>query len=838
MSASLFDAMAAQGLTPPANIPPGKYTRFPSNGKAHDKAGWCYVFPDLKGAVFGDHRTGLHETWQAERDTSMTAEERQAWAVQVAKAKAEAQDQRESEYIDAARKAKKELVDACTAADPAHGYLAAKGIKPWGAKQDAKGNLVIPVSSVDGETQSLQRISGSGRKSFFTGGQMKGGMYWLRDPGDVIYLGEGFATMASVAEAVPDGGVACCFSAGGLAVAAKAIRQKHLGAQIVVCGDHDTSGVGQKAATEAAQGVGARVALPGAVGDWNDVYRRDGAQAVRDGIATATATAVARTELQLDNGVWPALIGDVIERLADESAVFDFGGVLVAIDANGAPFPIGSPWLSTDIERRFTVQKFNERAGGYVPARIPLEFAQRVLAAKESWRFPTLNGLTGHRVLRPDGSILSKHGYDESTGLYLHHLGGAWVQIPSDIREAVQTLWFPISQMPYVSPADSGAAFALLLTAIQRPALPLAPLFIIAAPAIASGKTKIGTVAKLLAGADDSVEGLGTTPEEQQKRIFAMLLRGSPAVLLDNLSGSLGGDDLASVLTSRTYSSRILGQSATASVPTRMLWMATGINLIPAADLTRRTLTIRVDPKVERPETRQFEFDPDEWTRDHLEEMQAAALAILRHARPHPSGRLGSFTEWSDSVRAAVLTLIDDGLTPCPMADPLDVVARERDTDPEAEELAAVLHGWHALIGERFVTIKDLIERANSCGDSELLVALAAIAGTSRGDVNARRLGNYLRRHESRIVEGLQVRKGRETRLGVAWKVTDQGCAGFAGLEGSFHTYVEFSQETNIAKHIEQGETNPRNPPNPHRNVCPACSGEGCEWCHGEGVMV
>jgi putative DNA primase/helicase len=72
-------AMRANGLNPPEIIEPGKLHRFATNGKRHDDAGWCKLFADGVGGVFGDFRSGLSETWQAQREKPFTPMEREAF---------------------------------------------------------------------------------------------------------------------------------------------------------------------------------------------------------------------------------------------------------------------------------------------------------------------------------------------------------------------------------------------------------------------------------------------------------------------------------------------------------------------------------------------------------------------------------------------------------------------------------------------------------------------------------------------------------------------------------------------------------------------------------------
>jgi putative DNA primase/helicase len=72
-------AIRAAGLNPPEVIEPGKLHRFSTNGKSSDDAGWCKLFEDLRGGVFGDFRSGLSETWQAQREKPFTPAERETF---------------------------------------------------------------------------------------------------------------------------------------------------------------------------------------------------------------------------------------------------------------------------------------------------------------------------------------------------------------------------------------------------------------------------------------------------------------------------------------------------------------------------------------------------------------------------------------------------------------------------------------------------------------------------------------------------------------------------------------------------------------------------------------
>src|SRR5947208_9082030 len=98
------DAISAAGLSPPDNIEPARFHRFPGDGKRNgNTAGWCKLFDDGRGGIFGDFSTGLVETWQAERPQSLTPAEREAFQRKVKEGKAQAEVKRKAEQAQAAR---------------------------------------------------------------------------------------------------------------------------------------------------------------------------------------------------------------------------------------------------------------------------------------------------------------------------------------------------------------------------------------------------------------------------------------------------------------------------------------------------------------------------------------------------------------------------------------------------------------------------------------------------------------------------------------------------------------------------------------------------------------
>ncbi len=297
---TLRGAFDTAGLPFPDREPePGKLLRFPTNGRAGDAAGWCRVFPDAEGAVFGCWRTGAAFTWQRRREgPPPTAEESARWRAKAEESRRMAEADREAGYAEAARRAAVEW-EQSGPADLDRAYLRAKAIPAEGLRQAADGRLLVPVFDAARSLQSVQFIAADGAKRFLPGGRMAGGRCWLGEPGAAgpLVLCEGFATAASIRAAT--GWPACAaFSAGNLRRVAESVRRQFPAAEIFVAADddHRTEGnPGMDKATEAAEAIKGKLVVPDFVPDrpenatdFNDLARLQGEDAVRRAFLAGT----------------------------------------------------------------------------------------------------------------------------------------------------------------------------------------------------------------------------------------------------------------------------------------------------------------------------------------------------------------------------------------------------------------------------------------------------------------------------------------------------------------------------------------------------------------------
>ena len=288
------------GLTPPLEIIPGKLHRIPGRGKSNgNTAGWCKLFPDGQGGVYGDWLDKSSFEWSAKNGKESSPAEREAFRRQVALAKQEREADQERRHAEARRVASQRWATSPRAPND-FDYLLRKKIKPHGARLH-DGNLIIPLRDIDGVTHSLQTITPDGEKRFLSGGRVAGCYYAIGDMSgaSILCIVEGFATGATIHEATGYP-VAVAFNCGNLKPVAEALRKKFPDVRIVICGDDDfrTEGnPGMDKASDAARSIGGVAVFPvfgdgrpDTATDFNDLAALDGLDAVRNQIESVPCT--------------------------------------------------------------------------------------------------------------------------------------------------------------------------------------------------------------------------------------------------------------------------------------------------------------------------------------------------------------------------------------------------------------------------------------------------------------------------------------------------------------------------------------------------------------------
>lgn len=450
--------------------------------------------------------------------------------------------------------------------------------------------------------------------------------------------------------------------------------------------------------------------------------------------------------------------------------------------------PIEAPLARELIGRAAIHEKFDARSGGYKLCDPPRTVAEALLARGHWPELPELSGFIEGPTITLEGRIIDQPGYDQKTGLF-----GAFAAIPGyqrpresptqgDAENAVAALNALFKTFPFVSDADRVAMLAGVLTAVVRRVLTSAPLLGMDAPMPGTGKTLLlESLAVIATNRRASVLSLGHDDAETEKRLTGVLLAGDAVIGIDNVERPLKGDLLCQVATQQYVRLRPLGASGMLNVPTHALIVVTGNNLSIIGDLKRRVIMVRLDAKTDRPEHRSFNVDHLATITGQRGEIIGHALTIiaayLAAGAPRIEGlhAYGGFESWDRMVRRPLAWL---GLP-----DPLTTSEALRENDPDLEATRLLLASWHATFGSRPQTAADVVavamETAPMSGyrmNPDLYDALQVVCSEKP---NSRRLGDWLRRHRDRRVDGFAIySSGTDGHRKVTkWIVTDAGSA-------------------------------------------------------------
>jgi hypothetical protein len=212
-------------------------------------------------------------TWRQDIGRNLSDDEIREWSRQVTAIQLQRDAEAKAKHAEVAMECQALFTEALAASS--HPYLDKKQVVPHNAKIASDGRLMVPVYNIKGLIQSIQYIDDNGNKRFYPGGKIAGNFAVVGKASDIVYIAEGFATAATVNQVTSK----CCIaalSAGNLVAVAKNIKELFPDSTIVVVGDNDVSGVGQKAAQDAANSIGCEFIIPPEEGDANDYVNAGG----------------------------------------------------------------------------------------------------------------------------------------------------------------------------------------------------------------------------------------------------------------------------------------------------------------------------------------------------------------------------------------------------------------------------------------------------------------------------------------------------------------------------------------------------------------------------------
>lgn len=391
---------------------------------------------------------------------------------------------------------------------------------------------------------------------------------------------------------------------------------------------------------------------------------------------------------------------------------------------------------------------------GPVSVNPPKDVAEDLFALGAWPGLPPLAGVSMAPVVGPGGSFRTGGGYDPDSRTFC-----AWSEpVPEfegGAREAAEwILGEVLGDFPFAGDADRAHALALLLLPFVRPAVRgSTPLHLVDAPVQGTGKSLL-VKACLAPSQGASVKATGGTRDEEEwrKRLASALREGRGYVFLDNLSRRLDSETLAGILTSDVWTDRVLGSLSTVDLPVRCVWAATGNNVELSRDIVRRTVWIRLDARVERPEERDG-FRHDDlvgWILANRARVVSAVARIVRSwleaGRPAWTGRrLGSFEDWARTMGGI--------LEHCGVPGFLGNLEELRaHSDREEEAWRAFVARWWDAHGPAPVRASDVFETAR---EDEAMQQMIDGGGSDLAAKN--RLGRAIQKRVGRIYGGKRI---------------------------------------------------------------------------------
>jgi hypothetical protein len=343
-----------------------------------------------------------------------------------------------------------------------------------------------------------------------------------------------------------------------------------------------------------------------------------------------------------------------------------------------------------------------------------------VLAPKKWPSLSPSRGIAGAPLLRPDGTLLQDPGYDQKTGLYLAS------KIPlnrvpeqptekqvEDARSFILDRF--LCDFPWVDEADRANYVGVLVTPVLRKfTRALSPFVVYTATMPSSGKSILTHAAGTIYGQRVLTwpDGEGSDAE-LRKSITSVLADPVGTVIFDNLAEGtvIKSPVLARLITDPTWADRLLGGNVTASFVNDRLWCATGNNLQLGGDMATRTVMIRLDPDMPRPEERppgDFAIpNLDQWILEPANQRRVLwnllVLVLDWTSSGHPETRgvaMRQFTPWAQHIGGF---LDHHGIKGF-----LTNVESVRGSDDDAAIWGAFLARWHKRYGDKALTTHEL----------------------------------------------------------------------------------------------------------------------------------
>lgn len=326
---------------------------------------------------------------------------------------------------------------------------------------------------------------------------------------------------------------------------------------------------------------------------------------------------------------------------------------------------LGESALKSSLSRCARYMRVANEEGDLAATDAPGKVVKDVMALPNWPGILPIVGLISSPVVRPDGSIIDQPGHDAATGLFYTGDAGMALTVPDSptqeeaVKAAAYILTEVFGDFPFREQASRANTLAALLTTLTLPLIGgNIPLGLFDKPQAGTGASLLTEIiAELVTGEKANMQTAPDNDEEWRKAITAVLMQGPQIVVIDNVTSALKSSKLSQMLTARTWSDRMLGQTKMLNLLQTAAWFATGNNIQLGGDIARRAYWIRVDALLARPWLRGGFRHPDilVWVEEHRSELLSMLLTMVRAwiVAGKPEGiapKIGSFEKWSQVI--------------------------------------------------------------------------------------------------------------------------------------------------------------------------------------------
>lgn len=394
-----------------------------------------------------------------------------------------------------------------------------------------------------------------------------------------------------------------------------------------------------------------------------------------------------------------------------------------------------------------------------------------VKSGASKWEsLPQLKGVSIMPIIRPDGSIHNRAGYDPVTQIYYDERDR--VVIPDsptqeDAKKAAEAIYSDILlDFPFAGETENDKkryianTMAFLLSGALRDfGFELMPFGLIEAPRQSTGKTLLAQTISTIIGGEEALSlSFTKDTEENRKQLYSALMADFFVLFFDNLDENsvVRSTEFEVLGTSKRLTVRILGSNKMAEIENRSVMLMTGNNPRLGGSLPRRVVRIVLDDgRVSSDHPREFKHPERKglllrYVKEHRAEILGHIYTMIKAwfsaGRPKWHGRpLESYEEWSRIV-GGILQF-------CGLNDFLKGVASDHQAmaDEETDQWGAFIETIYREMGSSAFSIRTLAARC--VFDSSLSETLPDNLGSPDEKRFAKTLSYAFRGYRNRVFE-------------------------------------------------------------------------------------